>query len=457
MGAGVEEVGLILDKACLCLVQPAHGHHGGLRQLPNPDQGLLNGGSPVPEIRPQGDVDIFQDFDSLMDGHSSRRIKSRIAPLVGALLLVTGCLTGCADEFVPDVDGHVYHWNWQQTTETSRVIQDRMPQVPEAEEQHYREVVERFNSRAPMLFERDDIISQLRHLEQVYMLSGRYLELVALYEADVDRRGVESRVAPALVWAYVQLGQERAARDLVQELIEARPDEASTWVVAGAFHLQRAQTSTEAARNARDAFATALEVEPEFAGFMGFTTNLLTMQVRELSRRIPDEPRVIGEPEVEEEAEEVAEVEEEVEEVEAAEEVAEVEEAEEAEEAPEPPQERASHHVALGQGAMQLGRDHFEEAQQHFQRALRVEPDNLDAAIGLMLVAARSGAPDDLVRDQLDLIADQDHLTARQAYELGLFARRSLNDHTRATSLLERVRQLDPAFAERVGVDALLQ
>ena len=115
------------------------------------------------------------------------------------------------------------------------------------------------------------------------------------------------------------------------------------------------------------------------------------------------------------------------------------------------------HLLARARQAFQRGGDeNFRRAESYYEQVLAIDPENMDAGIGMLRVAERTGAPDDMMRDQVDTLS-QHEMTARQAYELGLFSLHRLNDRDRATSLLEQVEELDPSFARRMGVDELLE
>ncbi|MFU8804053.1 MAG: hypothetical protein ACNA8W_09620, partial [Bradymonadaceae bacterium] len=62
-----------------------------------------------------------------------------------------------------------------------------------------------------------------------------------------------------------------------------------------------------------------------------------------------------------------------------------------------------------------------------------------------------------MLKEQVERIAAEDHLTARQAYDLGLFCARTLKNQELATRLLVQSSELDPQFAKRVGIEALLE
>ena len=483
--ATIQKIGLILDKRCFCFVQTAGRQHLDPFGRPQKSQRGLDRRLSVSEIRPQSDAhsgDFFAPCHAHLKVSLMHPASPRLKALVVALAVAIGAVS-CGEGVLADPQGVVYLTPFNADQVQAGLVEDRPPTLDGQDERNYREVREQFAQRASLLLQRTDVIPQLESIEQVFLFSGHYLELIKIYEDHVREHGVDNIAGPSLAFAYIQLGQRQLSREIIQRLIEERPEDALTWAVAGAFHLQDAGSSTTAARQARDAFVQALEVDPGFAPFRGMSPVILRRQIEDLNRRLPDgealalaEAQEAQENGREDRADELShdssvptdaiadpqpepELEPEPLEPEPLEEEATAEAEAPSTETPELdiPQERASHSVARGRADLQRGPDHLTSAQAHFQRALELEPENLDAATGLLLVAARSGAPEDILRAQVNRIAEHPALTARQAYELGLFSLRNLNDRDLAASLLERVRDMDPSFARRVDIDALLQ
>lgn len=439
--------------------------------------------------------------------------------LVVAALVV---LTACGDDVVADGADVVYLNPWNHDRVDVQPVQDRSPAVAPAHQQRFEQdlaefeqLTDEFVVRADDVLERSDVDQVLGSFEQAFLFSGRYLDLVELYQKHYRTHGVDSIAAPALAWSYVKLGNEPGAEAMIDELTEARPDDVETWVVVGKYHGRRADTSVQSAHRARQAYERVLELDPDFESFKMMDRRRLENELDGLERiieqRADADPGVAGadQPmhhadgeaagadddavaEATAEAEDRARtaggeverravdrieaaamnVEEYVEDalpgeltVEEADELrredleeAPDDEADEPEAADQADEPSAAHLVARGRRALQRGGEqNLREAEDYFEQALEADPDRVEAGIGLLRVAERGGAPREVLVDQFDSVADYDELTARQAHELGLFALRSLNDRARATSLLERVEQLDPSFARRVGVDALLE
>lgn len=403
--------------------------------------------------------------------------------------LLTASVLGCGDGVLAEGGGDVYFTPWNADQVQPTVIEDRQPVLPPEQSDNYEEVVRGFSAQAPDLLQRPDVVDVLGPIEQSFLLSGKYLDLVDIYREHYEQHGVGSVAAPALAWTYMQLGNAPALAELKEEMLEHRADDPLTWVIVGNIHMRQADASMESARRAKEAFERVLELDPQFGGFKATEPAALRQQLDALRRRVPDEPAeetdvdaVAAAPmhHVEEgdeptpivdasEAAEPAEEEEDIYGGDADEPAGEIAE-EQVEEQVDPDGEideedtaededvteaQAAHYVVRGQQAFQRGSDHYPEAQDHFRRALDLDSDNVDAGIGLLRIAARTGAPDEMLYEQVDRFVDRE-LSAQQAYDLGLFCLRRLNDRDRATSLLQRVQQKDPSFARRVGVDSLL-
>jgi tetratricopeptide (TPR) repeat protein len=392
-----------------------------------------------------------------------RTVTVLLASLAGSL----AASVGCGEGVLPESGAVVYHSPARVESprpESIAVAERRL--TPEQQEQ-YGAILESFEQNAPTLLRRADIEARLEQIETVFIVSGRYFDLLAIFQEDVRTHGLETPAAPALVWGYLQLGQRKLARQMLDDMIAAFSDAPLVWILDGSYWLMDAETSQTAARRAVESFRKALAISPNFPTFRRMSPAVIQQQIRELERRLPAEANVeaVVEPAVEADIVEPGEVEEAVvEEAVVEEAVAEVPAAEEPEvEQPvvEEPQASAGPSaavlVARGQLLMARGDDQLAEAQRLFQQALAVDPEHLDAAMGLLYVAARSGAPDAMLRAQVERIEGYDHLTARQAYDLGLFSARTLKNRDLATRLLTRSRDLDAAHAERVGIARLLE
>ena len=414
----------------------------------------------------------------------------------------------CDDGVLADDANLVYLTPWTQGAAEPTQVRDRMPELAEEDKENARRVIASFEEQPEVLLERPGVTEILGQVERSYLLSGNYFRLVDIYHRQFERYGTDSVAAIALAWVYVQLGNEVELEKLKSQLVQARPDDPLTWVIVGEANMRRATESLQAAARARDGFEKVLELDPEFREFKSLNRTRLEQQLQWLRTQVPDD---VALEDIEEEATApmhhldgtdpseqavvTAEEEEEVEqqqrqeaedraeaeaqelapniaevaesmaddvldgEDEAAEEEMVDEEAMVDEQEPEKQDQRrqALRYVLSGQQALQQGGGRLSEARRDFEQALEYDPDHVDAKIGLLRVDARL---DSATRAELTEGVDQlaeGNLTAQQAYDLGLFCLRSLNDRDRATSLLKRVEEKDPSFARRVGVDSLLQ
>ena len=422
-----------------------------------------------------------------------------------ALALVAA---GCGDGLLAEGEEIVYLSPRGAAEVSATAVEDQWPEHEEQRAANYQQIRQGFSAQPGVLLRDPDAPSMLSAIEQSFLLSGHYLELVEIYEEVYEREGTDSLAAPALAWAYLQIGHEPAVRALVEQMVEEQPDDPLTWLVAGNAHLAMGDLSLAAQQHALDSFEKVLELDPGFERFIAMDRGRLEAQIGNLRQQLPDDlgPEALAEAdegapmhhaggesgealeaapedEIDEEHEE-AQAQAEAEEAQEAasvaaqdvatevadeeapaiasaiEEATAVEEEEESEEAQEVDEEevdplQAARKVAEGRRLMGQGSEHFTAAQEAFEEALEYEPDNVDAGIGILQLAQRSEAPREMLADQVETIAEHE-LTAQQAYDLGLFSLNRLNDPDLATSLLERVQQKDPSFAKRVDIDGLL-
>lgn len=430
-----------------------------------------------------------------------KQSKLNVGRWIAAVFVAVG-LGGCGDGVLADGEGAVYLTPWNTDAVGVTQMSDHPPRIAPQYREEYEPHRERYEQIASALSERGsgafDQQQEVRELlgvfEQAYLTTGNYLHLVAMYQEHYRERGVDAVSAPALAWSWIKLGNDPAMDAAVDELIEHRPDDPITWTVVGLYHLRMADDSLQAAKDARNAFERVFELDPDFAGFKELEAEQIRREKRALDRRIPD-----GEPAVAEGSgvdvpmhheggdvepaqseamradateapdeplpETDVDPEEPTGDIEATDEVDDPEQYAEAGPEDDPSDEadgeadevEIARELMRGQRALQRGGDdQLQQAESHFERVLELDSDNVDARIGLLRLGARIDVRAADLAPQVDELAERE-LTARQAYELGLFCLRSLNDRDRATSLLERVREMDPSFARRVGVDSLLE
>ncbi|MFB6265206.1 MAG: tetratricopeptide repeat protein [Bradymonadaceae bacterium] len=381
--------------------------------------------------------------------------------------------------------------------EFDSTVSSPAPPVSMDEKPGYRSIVEAFKKNASALFKRSDIDKRIEQIERVFVATGHYLDLVAIYQRVVDEQGLASPAAPRLAWAYIRLGQRRLARKLIDRLERARPESARVAYLEGAFWFDRASQSKKAAARTVRAWRRALERNPDLQGFGGVGASQLKRQLARLEKRLGSSPEAIlgsderpsstdtspprsdgsGESSIGGETEPSSSADppderggeddsDAGEDSSAAEPTDEPTADSSAGAAPsrtntdrsdgstEDTGQVADRAVIEGQLALESGAPR--KAQSRFERALEHAPGRVDARLGLLRAKLRAGGDPDALADDLRKLVERQDLSARQAYDAALFARVKLEDDGLAVRLLERVRRLDPAFAKRIGVSELI-
>ena len=457
--------------------------------------------------------------ESAENGVSDVR-KSRLGRLIVIAAIAAGVIA-CGDGVLADGDDVVYLTPFNHDAIDIDQVRDRPPSVAppyeetyQQDQQDYEQINSEFIRQADQILSDPQVIDVLGSFERSFVFSGRYLEMVSIYQQHQQEYGTGPVATPALGWAFVRLGNEPGALAIIDELLETRPDDPNTWVIVAKFHGRRANQSMESARQARRAYERILELDPEFSGFKTMDIQRIERELEALHRIAPpadddrpaaeasaadqpmhhaDERRDIGTTadvgdgaddesrqqargDADRRADDVAEraqlvveelsitVDEYIDDAMpadmSAEEMEQLAAASDddssSDGAADDDTPSARELVARGQRHVQRGsEDNLRRAEEYFEQALEVDPENIDAGIGLLQIAERTGAPEEMLTDQVDTLSDHE-LSAEQAYQLGLFSLRRLNDRQRATSLLRRVEQLDPSFARRVGIDSLV-
>ena len=127
---------------------------------------------------------------------------------------------------------------------------------------------------------------QLDSIENAYVTSGRYLDLVAMYRRVAEAQGLGSRAAARHTWAMIRLGQGKRARDAALALVRHDPTKPRPWFIYGAAHLELAQSSDEDAERAYVAWKHAAELDPKFRGIEGFTARDLLAEAARLEPKV---------------------------------------------------------------------------------------------------------------------------------------------------------------------------
>lgn len=391
----------------------------------------------------------------------------------GLVLLL--CLSlGCTEGLLPDQREVVYFSGLETDRASATSIPDRGPQVSKSQQDVYDPILDGFEKNYPQLLKRPDIKNQIERIESVYVGSGRYLELVSIYQQDFKANGMQSNVIDRLAWGYIRLGMQKQAREVLDMLQEARPRDSDVWFLEGAFWLQWDPDELESQQQFVAAWERALSLDPDYRGFEGIRAADMERQLERVKQRIGPEnlispveravdlasEAVLQAPRValaRVKPKPVVPIPDDVEEP-PAEALPEGEPA--GEETP-PAAAEASpereYKLKVARGELFLSQGEFKKAEDAFIAARTLVPNGFAAEFGQLRAGWGVESARNRVSARARKLAERNDLTARQTYELGLFAYSKMSDRDLARSLWTRTRELDAALAGRVGIDALLK
>jgi tetratricopeptide (TPR) repeat protein len=195
-------------------------------------------------------------------------------------------LVGCRPATGADTASKIWFQPLEQQRPTAEPLAMATPPADADEFDRFDPVFRGVEARPVELFERSNIGRWADKIEDIYLRSGRYLELAGLYQQVVDEMGVGSRAAPRLAWVYVRLGQRHLAGPLLDKLLAEQPDNASVHFVNGAYWFNDARNSRQAAARAIRSWETTLSLNPNFSGFGPFESRSLQQQIDRLRSRL---------------------------------------------------------------------------------------------------------------------------------------------------------------------------
>jgi tetratricopeptide (TPR) repeat protein len=412
-------------------------------------------------------------------------------------VLVAAMLGACSSSDEGSDDSRVHFTPLERESRSVEPVDAPAPSVSLEERPEYKKIIEGFRSQAVQLFQRDDIDRRLNQIERVFIGTGKYLELVAVYQDVVDELGLESPAAPRLARGYIRLGQREQAREFLDKLKEARPEDAQVAFLEGLYAVSAPQQTAEAASQAVTAWRRTLELDPDFEGPGRMTADRLERQIEQLDKRAsagdrggqqqpgpvaqadqpgsdgtgPGAPAGDDQPDDEKSADDET----------AGEDSADGADRESTDEAESPEQKTGAERADVGMadeaddgdgaseptpdaggetpaGVLVLRADearatgNLEKAAETYQKVLDRAPDHLDAKFGLLQVDwKRDGNADDIA-GRLKSLLDHPELTAREAYQMAQFADGELGRAELAETFRQRVRELDADYADKLGI-----
>lgn len=307
-----------------------------------------------------------------------------------------------------------------------------------------------------------EISRRIGQIEAIFIALGRFHELMAIYRDDFEKRGAASHVADRYAWGLVRLEHQKLAREVLDTLVAARPDDARVHFLDGAYYLKEQPPPLEDFPKIVAAWKRLLEVDPEFSGFDGVDAAFVRQQVARFEAQIPATAAATDVVAVEEvaEPEETVDVPEVVEAVEVAEvaEVSEVAEAAEVAEVAEPAEveepitmskeQRVQLLVARGEIALSQG--NIRIAEENFIRAKALLPDDFSATLGHLKAGWETQSARNKVATETRQLAEREDLTADQRLKLGTFMWAKLGRADLAKVQWQRAEAQDASLAPQV-------
>lgn len=393
-------------------------------------------------------------------------------------MLFAVAVVACDQGVQPDQRDAVWFTAVETDVPKPRPIEDPGPSLPAAQLTSYEPIIQGFLKNHPRLLEREDIKLQIERIENIFLASGRYHEIVALYRADVEKRGTASHVADRLAWAYIRLGQRKKAREWLDELLKARASDPMVHFLEGAFWIQAEPRGPDSLRKAVDAWKRVIELDPNFRGPENLDARVLAEEIARFEQAAGPAPppqsavpsaravvqRAIGDalragPEAAElPTEPPPEPEQPVEPGQPAE----APPAEPAEPTPPPPSSpdhtiEQQYRLLVAKAQIALGRGEPEKAEDLYLQAKKLVPTGFDAEFGHLRAGwSVTSARNDIATKMREL-AKREDLTARQRYDLGLFLWTQMSRPDLAREQFEKLKKQDPELAERVGAEGLME
>lgn len=377
---------------------------------------------------------------------------------LGAVALL---LSGCVGEDAGSSDSRVQFNPLERQSKVVEPVRDPGPPVDLEKRPDYQKILQGFRDNADALFQRSDIHQKIDQIERVFMGTGKYLELVEIYQDVVEKEGLDSSAAPRLAWAYIRLGQRKQARAFLDRLEENRREDAIVAFLDGAFWFNEAQESEEAIGKAVDAWERALELDPDFRGFSGLTADSVRRKVKQLQQASPAARRPSSGSESEDDAEARSARSPDPSEAEPGESRGRGESDHRPSTGDKPPENEASDAdtpdkppvpLLLTRADMAYSQGETGKAKRLYAQVLNRDADNVGAEFGMIRVLWKQNPHDQDLSKRARKLAERDDLDPRDAYELGLFARAKLDLPDLTNELWERIRLQDPELAKKLGI-----
>ena len=389
-------------------------------------------------------------------------------------------MSGCNISSQPEERTTVNFSIFESTKAKPIKIKDKKPLFSKEKSEQFSSIMDGFTKNASKRFGDPELAKHIDRIEAIYIESGRYLELTKLYEDEYEKEGLKAKMVGHLVFAYIRLGQDKAARDLMDKIGSEGPKDADYYFLEGSFWMRQARTIPNLTK-ALNAWKKVLELKPDYIGFEGIDKKNIQSIIDRLQQVVPkdatakdpkaekvDEGKDAPEtaPKVEKETPPVAEKttiekkEEEpkvekvdVEKIEGGIEKA-VQKAEPIKAPQRSPEDEYKINIAMAEIAVSEGK--FDKADRYYAAAKALKPDGFEAEFGPLRAKWRFEPARNKIAVSVRKLAKK-KLNAKQTYQVALFVYSNMGVKKLARNLFESVKSQDPLFAEKVGLDRLLE
>lgn len=370
----------------------------------------------------------------------------------------------------PDQRELVYFTAIETDTLKPKPIPDPGVQLPQAQISSSERIVNGFIENRERLLGDKEVALRIEQIENIFLALGRFHELMEIYRDDWDKRGPDSYVADRYAWGLVRLGQRKQSRDVINQLLVARPTEGRIHFLDGAAYLEDQPPDPKNFPAIVRAWQRTLDFDPDYKGYEGIDAKMLATEIEKFKSLIPPaakpgepaepaEPRpgdtppepkpdATGEPaEPEPAAEANAEPPPEVD----------VEPAPEAETPPASKPDPGAdltldqqYRLQIAKGQIALGQGNYTEAERAFAHAKMFQPNGFEAEFGRLQAGWGNEAARNKVSSAARELAERKDLTPSQRVDLGVFLWAKMGRNDLAKEQWEAAKTADPALAPRV-------
>ena len=309
--------------------------------------------------------------------------------------------------------------------------------------QEYNDLLDKFLERQDDAFSSPETDNHLSGIEEMASLTSRTFDLIHAYRRAYDKHGPSHFTAARLTWAYVNIGHNELARQTLDASLKERPQDARLHFIHGFLVGREKEINAVTVREVQSSWKKALELDPALRNLYGVQASVVQDRLKQIDQALANEPPPSEAPPPQAPASEP-------------------------DSQPAQPPDGAAPPADGGptdapglitQGERLLAEGDPKGAFRDFTKALQLAPDDPRAVFGQAVAGWRAIGKDDpqAAKGLLRRIVEHPGLSARQRYELGMVFVREAGDKPQGVALWEQAKAQDPALAQELGLDKLIQ